>query len=143
MMNQLNSKNLLPLILWLVGIHSIGFGLALIILPCSVMEFFGFTISQKFFATQGGVFHIIISYAYIRAARNPENNRELIYLSMFTKFMATLFLFSYYYFGDQILIVFLSAFMDLLMGLAILVTYMLFLIKIRNENRTSISPEQA
>jgi hypothetical protein len=142
-MLRLKSKNLLPLILWLVGIHSVGFGLSLIILPCSVIELFGFTLSQKFFATQGGVFHIIISYAYFRAARQPESNRELVYLSIFTKFMATIFLFSYYFLGDQILIVILSAFMDFFMGLAILAAYFLFTRAIRKESILSSDQSQA
>jgi len=120
------TKTLLIWALWLTGIHSIGFGLALIIFPCSILEFFGFTISQKFFATQGGVFHLIISFAYIRAALNVERSKDLIILSCITKFSATLFLFSYFIFGTPITMVLLSGFTDFLMGLVILTLFLLF-----------------
>jgi len=119
----LNSRNTLPLILWLIAAHSIGFGIALITFPCSWLEYFGFTISQKFFATQGGVFHLIISYVYIRAARYPSNSHDWVFLACMTKFAASVFLFTYYFFGTPILMVLLSAFMDGLMGLAILIAY--------------------
>jgi hypothetical protein len=112
--------------LWLIALHSIGFGLALIIFPCSVIEFFGFTISQKFFATQGGVFHLVISFVYIRAAMNLEQSKDWIILACITKFCATLFLFSYYLFGTRIIMVFFSGIMDFLMGLVILVLFLLF-----------------
>jgi len=129
-------KTLLVWALWLIALHSIGFGLALIIFPCSVLEFFGFTISQKFFATQGGVFHLIISFAYIRAALNLENSKDLIILSCITKFSATMFLFSYYLFGTRIIMVLFSGFIDFLMGVVILILYLFF----RKSSR--IIPEQ-
>jgi len=129
-------KTLLVWTLWLIALHSIGFGLALIIFPCSVLEFFGFTISQKFFATQGGVFHLIISFAYIRAALNLENSKDLIILSCITKFSATMFLFSYYLFGTRIIMVLFSGFIDFLMGVVILILYLFF----RKSSR--IIPEQ-
>jgi len=118
------------LLVWtlrLIAIHSICFGLSLIIFPCSVLEFFGFTITQKFFATQGGVFHLIISYAYIVASMKIDQSKDLIILSCFTKFSATLFLFSYFIFGSQIPLILLSGFLDGLMGLAILYFYMLYM----------------
>jgi len=124
--SKTTSRTMLIWALWMIALHSIGFGLALIIFPCSVIEFFGFTISQKFFATQGGVFHLIISYAYIRAALNPEHSKDLIILSCITKFSATLFLFSYYLFGTQIITVLLSGFVDFLMGSTLLILFLLF-----------------
>ncbi len=110
----------------LIALHSIGFGLSLIIFPCSVLQFFGFEITQKFFATQGGVFHLIISYAYLRAAQKPEQSRDLITLACITKFAATLFLISYFFFGTAIPMVFISGILDFLMGVAILYVYLLF-----------------
>lgn len=124
--SKTTTRTLLIWALWLIAIHSIGFGLALIIFPCSVLEFFGFTISQKFFATQGGVFHLIISFAYIRAALDLEHSNDLIILSCLAKFSATLFLFSYYIFGTRIIMVLFSGFIDFLMGMVILILYLLF-----------------
>ena len=122
----MNIKAILVWSLWLIALHSIGFGLALIIFPCSVLEFFGFTISQKFFATQGGVFHLIISFVYIRAALDPEHSKDLIILACITKFSATIFLFSYYIFGTRLIVILFSGFMDFIMGIAILIFYLLF-----------------
>ncbi|MBE0647778.1 MAG: hypothetical protein IH596_08340 [Bacteroidales bacterium] len=119
-------KTILIWSLWLIALHSIGFGLALIIFPCSVLEFFGFTISQKFFAAQGGVFHLIISFVYIRAAMDPEHSKDLVILACITKFSATVFLFAYYIFGTPLIVIFFSGFMDFIMGLAILIFYLLF-----------------
>ena len=124
--NKTMVRRLFVLTLWLVGIHSFCFGISLIIFPCSVLEYFGFTISQKFYATQGGVFHLIICYAYFKSAIDPENSQDLIILACITKFSATIFLFCYYLFGLQIMIIFLSGILDFLMGAAILFLYILF-----------------
>jgi len=125
-MKTINYRKLLQWILWLIAIHSICFGLALIVLPISFIELFGFQLSEKFFAVQGGVFHIIISTSYIMAALKPESSGKLIFLSCFTKFSAAVFLFSYYFFEKQIFMVFFSGVGDLLMGVAILFCYKLY-----------------
>lgn len=114
-------------ILWLIALHSIGFGISLVILPISVIEFFGFRLEEKFFAVQGGVFHIVVSLAYIMAALDPENSKKLIVLSCSAKFMATAFLVSYYFFVSHIFMVIFSGIADFLMGLAILFSYRMFL----------------
>jgi uncharacterized membrane protein len=119
-------RKILQWILWLIAIHSICFGLALIIFPINIIEIFGFRLQEKFFADQGGVFHLIISAAYIMAARDPENSGKLIFLSCFTKFSAAVFLVSYYLLETRIIIVFLSGIGDFLMGLAIFLAYRLY-----------------
>jgi hypothetical protein len=124
--NKTMVRRLLILTLWLVGIHSFCFGISLIVFPCGVLEYFGFTISQKFYATQGGVFHLIICYAYFKSALDPENSKDLITLACITKFSATIFLFCYYLFGLQIIIILISGILDFLMGATILILYMLF-----------------
>lgn len=127
------SKTLLVWLLWLIAIHSICFGLTLIILPCNVLQYFGFDISQKFFATQGGVFHLIISYAYIRSAIRLDESKDLIILAIITKFSATIFLFFYYFFGTNILIILISAFSDFLMGLSVLLLFVLYRLSYKRE----------
>ncbi|MCK9423050.1 MAG: hypothetical protein M0Q38_10665 [Bacteroidales bacterium] len=121
------TRTLLVLVLWLIAIHSICFGISLIVLPCRVIEFFGFSLSEKFFAVQGGVFHLIISYAYITAALNPKGSKQMIILSCITKFSATLFLFGYYLFVKQIPMVLVSGVLDCLMGVVILILYLMFI----------------
>ena len=101
-MEQRDYRKILQWVLLLIACHSICFGLALIILPIDILELFGFQLYEKFFAVQGGVFHLIISAAYIMAARRPGNSDRLIFLSCFTKFSATILLFSYFVFEKQI-----------------------------------------
>ncbi|MDP1620747.1 MAG: hypothetical protein Q8M08_00265 [Bacteroidales bacterium] len=125
-MKHINYRKLMQWVLVLIALHSIGFGLALIILPINIIELFGFQLYEKFFAVQGGMFHLIISVAYIMAALKPEDSGRLIFLSCFTKFSAAIFLFSYFAFEKQIFMVFIAGAGDLLMGLAILITYILF-----------------
>jgi hypothetical protein len=114
-------------ILWLIAIHSICFGLALIVFPAGWIEIFGFQLQEKFFADQGGVFHLIISLAYIMAALDPENSKKFVILSCVTKFTAAVFLFSYFLFDRQIFMVLVSGVGDLLMGLAIFISYRLYI----------------
>ncbi|MEI7662542.1 MAG: hypothetical protein WCK34_10100 [Bacteroidota bacterium] len=125
-MKQLSYRKLMQWVLALVACHSIGFGLALIVLPVDILELFGFHLYEKFFAVQGGVFHLIISAAYIMAAMQPESSGKLIFLSCFTKFSATIFLFLYFFCEKMIIMVFFAAIGDFLMGLAILFSYILY-----------------
>jgi hypothetical protein len=123
---RFNYSLFLKWILWLVALHSFGFGISLIVLPISVIEIFGFQLAEKFFAVQGGVFHIVVSLAYIMAALDLDNSKKLIILSCTAKFMATIFLLSYYFFVNHIFMVIFSGIADFLMGLAILLTYLLY-----------------
>jgi hypothetical protein len=113
-------------ILWLIAIHSICFGIALVVLPIPVIEFFGFRLEEKFFADQGGVFHLVVAVAYIWAALDLEDALKLIVLSCTAKFVATIFLVSYFIFADHIFMVIFSGIADFMMGLAILVLYILY-----------------
>jgi len=126
-MKSIFYRRLLQWILWLIAIHSIGFGLVLILLPCEWLAFFGFQLQEKFFADQGGLFHLIISLVYIMAARDPEHSKPYIFLSCVTKFSAAIFLVSYFFFDRQIIMVLLSGIIDFMMGLAILLSYKLYL----------------
>jgi len=125
-MKNIRYDLLLKWILWLVAIHSICFGISLVILPIRFIEFFGFHLTEKFFADQGGVFHLIVAVAYIWAALDLENSFKLIVLSCTAKFVATVFLLSYFFFVDQKWMVIFSGLADFLMGFAILVLYILY-----------------
>jgi hypothetical protein len=120
---QMNYRKICQWILWLVALHSLGFGLALISLPIPVIEFFGFRLQEKFFAVQGGVFHIVVSAAYIMAALDLGRAQKLIILACMAKFSATIFLISYYLFVSPIFMVLFSGIADFLMGLVILLSY--------------------
>jgi hypothetical protein len=125
-MKNIRYDLLLKWILWLIAIHSICFGIALVVLPISVIEFFGFSLTEKFFADQGGVFHLVVAVAYIWAALDLENAFKMIVISCTAKFVATIFLISYFFFGSPIFMVIFSGIADFLMGLAILVLYILY-----------------
>jgi hypothetical protein len=125
-MKNIRYDLLLKWILWLVAIHSICFGISLVVLPIPFIEFFGFRLEEKFFADQGGVFHLVVAVAYIWAALDLENSFKLIVISCTAKFVATIFLLSYFFFGSHIFMVIFSGFADFMMGIAILVLYILY-----------------
>jgi len=125
-MKKIRYDLLLKWILWLVAIHSICFGISLVILPIPVIEYFGFRLTEKFFADQGGVFHLVVAVAYIWAALDLENSFKLIVLSCTAKFVATIFLLSYFFFVDPKLMVIFSGIADFLMGFTILVLYIFY-----------------
>ena len=121
-------KRLLVILLWLVAIHSFCVGVAMVFLPTDWISYFNITPSEhRFFITQGGVFHILMSVAYILAAKDIDKNAGLIKFSIIAKFCATIFLVAYFVFVNQFGIVFLSAIGDFCMGLLILVIYKMYL----------------
>ncbi|MGA3015152.1 MAG: hypothetical protein ABSD71_14080 [Bacteroidales bacterium] len=117
---------ILKWILWLVAIHSICFGISLVILPIPVIELFGFHLTEKFFADQGGVFHLVVAVAYIWAAIDLKNSFKMIVLSCTAKYVATVFLLSYFFFVDHKFMVIFSGIADFLMGFTIMVLYILY-----------------
>ena len=84
------------LFLWLVALHSFIVGVFLILFPPGLLNRFGFEVTEKFFPTQAGVFHLV---------------------------MAAIFLFSYYFFVLDIGMVILSGAGDLLMGVILLILF--------------------
>ena len=140
-MKNIRYDLLLKWILWLVAIHSICFGISLVILPIPVIEFFGFHLTEKFFADQGGVFHLVVAVAYIWAALDLENSYKLIVLSCTAKFVATIFLLSYFFFVDHKWMVIFSGLADFLMGFAILVLYILYRKQVNKVLSSSSSKE--
>ena len=87
---------LLSAVLCLVALHSFLMGLILIFQPAFLMKFAGFSLqSERFFPTQGGVFHILMAVAYTMGAVDAEKYYYLIVFSIIVKAVATLFLLSY------------------------------------------------
>ena len=117
-------KKLLVIALWLVTLHSFFVGIAMILLPTDWISYFDITPSEhRFFITQGGVFHIVMAIAYGMAAYNVNGSSALIIFSITAKFIATLFLLSYFIFFNQFGIIFLSAIGHFCMGLLILLLF--------------------
>ena len=124
---QLSVQSRLSLVLWIVALHSIAVACGLILLPPEQMTWFGYNAHQeRFFAVQAGVFHLVLVVAYTLAAARPNRHRGLILFSIITKFIATIFLFTYYILVDTIWSVLFSGIADLLMGLLILGAFLPF-----------------
>jgi hypothetical protein len=111
---------LLSTVLWLVALHSIAMGLALIVQPALLMKLSGFSSEcERFFPAQGGVFHILMAVAYIMGATNIEKYHYLTVFSIIVKALATLFLMVYCFAVEFKWIVLLSGIGDGVMGLMI------------------------
>jgi hypothetical protein len=123
-MLERNSVQFLKIFLWLVAIHSFLVGLFLILLPESWLDFFGYyNYRRTFFQVQGGVFHLVMAFGYWLTARDPVRERALMYLIIFAKGLATVFLSLYYFYVERIWIVLISAAGDACMGIIILIAF--------------------
>lgn len=113
----------LILFLWLVALHSFIVGVLLVFFPPGLLNRFGFEVTEKFFPTQAGVFHLVMAAIYVFAIRRIKVCVDLIQLSIFIKFLAAIFLFSYYFFKERFGLVILSGAGDLLMGIILLILF--------------------
>ena len=121
---KLKVEKAISVFLWLVAFHSFIVGICLIFLPSSVFEYFGFNPSfERFFSTQGGVFHIIMSVCYALGAYDIKKFLALIIFSFIVKFIAAIFLLLYFLFISPQLLIILSCLSDLAMGLIIYFLY--------------------
>lgn len=108
----------LRLLLALIAVHSMLVGLGMIVMPAGIVKQLGFGICpDRFFPSQGGVFHIVLAVGYGIAAFDVLRFRCLVYYAAAVKAMATLFLFSYVLFVAPIPLVLLSGIGDFLMFL--------------------------
>jgi CHASE2 domain-containing sensor protein len=120
----MSSEKLLRLLLYMISIHSIFVGLALISTPGDMFAYFGYQpVSERFFTLQGGVFHIIMGIAYYLAAKSINKDHSLILLAIITKISATLFLFSYFLFIQKIWMVLVSGIVDALMAMVVIIVF--------------------
>ena len=122
----LDSRRLLIIILWLVTLHTVAVGIALIAMPISWLSFFGFSVIEKFFTVQGGVFHLVLGMVYVSAALDIEHADRLVQISIAAKFTATVFLITYYLVVNPIWMSLVSGIGDGLMGGAILLAYLAY-----------------
>jgi hypothetical protein len=110
----------LAFVLALIAIHSFLVGLGLIVRPGMLMEFLGFgACYERFFPTQGGVFHVAMAIAYAMAAVDVRKCRCLVFFSIIVKTIATIYLFVYYLIVNSMWIVLASGIVDGVMAVAI------------------------
>jgi Na+-driven multidrug efflux pump len=120
----LKVEKAISVFLWLVALHSFIVGICLILLPSSVFEFLGFNPSfDRFFSTQGGVFHIIMSVCYAMGAYDLKKFLALVIFSFIVKFIAAIFLLLYFILISSQLLIILSCISDLVMGCIIFWLY--------------------
>jgi len=115
-------EKFLSTVLWLVAVHSIAMGLALITQPDVLMEWSGFRSEYgRFFPSQGGVFHLLMAVAYIMGAVNSNKYIYLIVFSIIVKAVATTFLLVYCFIIEFKWIILISGIGDGVMGVMIFV----------------------
>lgn len=117
-------EKLLSFFLYLVSLHSFSVGIGLIFLPSSFFITLGFEQTfDRFFSTQGGVFHIAMAICYAMAGYDKVKFKELIVFSIIVKIIATIFLISYFILISSKWLIIVSGVSDFLMGVVI---YFLF-----------------
>jgi hypothetical protein len=120
----MNKAKILSLILWLTALHSLVVGIGLIFIPNSLLEFLGFAVgTDRFFLVQGGVFHIAMAFGYAIAAYDLRRFESLIIFTIIVKLLATIFLFTYFFFIKQTFVILSSAISDFLLFCVIIWTY--------------------
>ena len=84
------------------------------------MDLFGFnTCGERFFPTQGGVFHILMAIGYTYASTDLEKHQSLIHFAFIVKSVAAFYLFIYFIAIDHLIMVLFSGVVDGLMAIAI------------------------
>jgi len=113
------------LLLYLIALHSFCVGVGLIVLPFGALSWFGFTVDPyRFFSTQGGVFHIVMSIAYLLAGKDPMREQGLVIFIILAKWMAFFFLSAYFLFAEMVPTIAFSAVADGLMGLLVMMFFL-------------------
>ncbi len=131
-----NKIEILRLILILTAIHSFVVGMLLISLPSNIIELFGYSAdSERFFRTQGGVFHIVMALGYWMASRDILNSQVLIKFIILVKLIATAFLLIYYFFVTSLFIIISSGIVDLIIGIIIYIANTSAIISINSKNK--------
>jgi hypothetical protein len=119
-----NRSSILRLFLYLTALHSFVVGIGLILITNQLRLLLGFSPSQEqFFQTQSGVFHIIMATAYFLSGYNIEKYRQMFIFSIFVKFCASIFLFTYLIVISFSYILFFSGFVDLIIFLIMFYFY--------------------
>lgn len=130
------SSDLLILVMWIIAFHSLCVGVGLIIAPSELLEYLGYSMcTERFFPTQGGVFHIIMTIGYIMGAIKYPESYDLIIFTIVVKFSATVFLIIYFIAIKQTLLILFSGMTDGLMGIIVYRLYTILMIKLNDETQ--------
>ena len=118
------AERFLKLFMCLVALHSFAVGIGLIIFPSSAFEYLGFEPTfDRFFSTQGGVFHIVMAVGYAMPCINLNKFKSLVTFAVVVKFIAAIFLVLYFCLVRTQLLIILSAVSDFIMGATILILF--------------------
>jgi len=110
----------LRLITLLVSLHSLLLGLTMMVFPSRFLAFVGWPNPERpFYPSQSGVFLIILAVAYFFALKH----RGMVRFIIFSKMAAVAFLLAHGLFISAPPVIFLTATLDGLMGLALWVLY--------------------
>lgn len=113
-------SELLVIVLWIIAFHSFCVGVGLITAPSELFEFFGYSkCTERFFPTQGGVFHIVMAIGYIMGALRVHKTEDLVVFTIIVKLCATVFLLIYFIALKQTWLILFSGLSDGLMGLIV------------------------
>jgi hypothetical protein len=103
-------------LLALVAAHSILLGVVMLVWPFGLLSRFGWEVTgSRFFPAQSGLFLLILGIVYATAIRN----RSLVWLVVLSKAFAVLFLAGEAFRGSCPPVVYATAAIDGLMGLAV------------------------
>jgi hypothetical protein len=117
-----SGTGLLKLALAAVGVHSVTLGLITYLFTDRFLRRMGFNLSShRFYPRQTGAFLVALGGGYLLAARDPAANRGLVRLTVFSKAVAVLFLFSEYLVRKAPRSILIAGIMDGMMGAAIAV----------------------
>lgn len=109
-------RSLLSLLLAAVAVHSIVLGIVMLAAPFWMLSLFGWDVaSTRFFPAQSGLFLLILGIVYAAAVRD----RSLVWIVVLSKAMAVAFLVGEALGGSCPPVVYVTAAIDGLMGLAV------------------------
>ena len=121
---KLGARRQLQTVLFLMSLHSFLTGLGLLFFPVEWLQFLGLeTNPQRFFISQGGVFHLLMAGAYTAGMLRPRRNVVLIRLAIIVKICAALFLFLFFILKQPVPFVLLNAALDGCFGWVLIVSF--------------------
>jgi hypothetical protein len=115
-----SGTRLLKLALAAVGVHSVSLGLITYLFTDRFLRRMGFNLSShRFYPRQTGAFLVALGGGYLLAARDPAANRGLVRLTILSKAVAVIFLFTEFLLRKAPRSVLIAGVMDGLMGAVI------------------------
>jgi hypothetical protein len=114
------TRNPLNWVLAVVATHSVVLGLAMLVWPLAVLSVFGWEFSEtRFYPAQSGLFLLILGIVYATAIGRPA----YVGIVVLSKAFAVAFLVAEALSGSCPPVVYLTAALDALMGIAVLLAW--------------------